>query len=580
MSSKFKSRLKRSVAAMMVAGVTVAAAPVHSPTIDIRDAYLKAWHELTYDQPPPPPVPGKDYGMDGKTGRFIHPRATPLTENAPAFPGQLEHWDQNSYAKNVSVIAFYPRVTSPWHAWPDVADFGGRRYLYLHDRDYLRILDVTDPRKAKIVHSRGGVWGPEGPSEEFDAANVQDYFGGVTIAWNKRLGRNILVASYEIGRFGILHDKMREPDKVERLRRYSSLKGFKVFAMDGPLPHQWRLLATRTTDAEHPDAGIGEQRGSGSLDAPAYDGGKYMYLSSAPDDSYALTEYPDYLHSPGYQVWDMSDPANPIFVRQVTAPGQIVGDEKSEAAYLMNPRAGNRTSWMGSRMPLFLPRPARQDRQVAFGAMGGLGLYSFDMSSPDEPKIIGSLSVPPSFAGTEFDNIDTSQYARTGFIFANGYPMNSNCYEPYKDIMVIDARDPARLSVVAQFPRPTPPKEAGFSDYCQRRGSFGPKRSGTTSQPLHGRQGIVPYAFYNAGVQIFDVRDPTKPAIAGYFVPRFPTTEEVPEYTFENTTFGVFPEYDRNIIWAFTTNGIYALSSPLLGEPLFRAPSRPWPGRD
>ena len=89
--------------------------------------------------------------MDAKTGRFVAPVATPLTNDAPAFPGQLDHWDQQAHAKNVEVIAFYPHVTSPWHAWVNVADFDGHRYLYTHDRDYLRILDITDPRAAKQV---------------------------------------------------------------------------------------------------------------------------------------------------------------------------------------------------------------------------------------------------------------------------------------------------------------------------------------------------------------------------------------------------------------------------------------------
>ncbi|MNR21209.1 hypothetical protein D3C85_1380980 [compost metagenome] len=133
--------------------------------------------------------------------------------------------------------------------------------------------------------------------------------------------------------------------------------------------------------------------------------------------------------------------------------------------------------------------------------------------------------------------------------------------------------------MAAKFPRPTPPPGAEFTDFCQRRGSFGPKRSGGLGQPEYGRQGIVPYAFYNAGIQIFDVSDPAQPAIAGYFVPRFANETEVPEYTFGNSTFAVFTEYDRNIIWAFSVNGVYALSTPLLGEPKFTAPDKPWPER-
>jgi hypothetical protein len=548
--------------------------------VDIRDPWLKAWIAATPDNPPRPPVPGTDYGMN-PDGSFRHPVATPLTNDAPAFPGQLDHWDQNSYAKNVKVIAFYPAVTSPWHAWANIVDFGGKRYLYAHDRDYLRILDVTDPRKAKTVWSQGGVWGPKGSSEDWDAAAVTDYFGGVTIAWNKKLQRNVLVASYEIGRFGLMEDKKREPGKVAEQRHYNSLKGFKVFVMDGPTPDKWKLIATRTTDYQHPDAPIGEQQGSGALDAVAWWGGKYMLLSAAPDDSYSATEYPDYLYSPGYQVWDMSDPADPKFVSQITVPGQRLGDKVSEDAYRANPRAGNRTSWMGSRTALLLTKPIEDGGKIGFGGMGGLGFYSFDLSDPANPKTLGHVTVPPSYAGTEFDNVDVSQYDRTGFVFGNGYPMNGNCYEPYKDIYSIDARDPAHPKIAARFPRPTPPKDADFTDYCQRRGSFGPKRSGGMGQPgeVEGGQGLAIYAFYAAGIQIFDVKDPANPTIAGYFVPRFPTAAELPDYAKENSTFAVFTEYDRKIIWAFSVNGVYALSSPLLGKPNLGAPKTVWPER-
>lgn len=549
--------------------------------VKVDDPYLKAWLDLTTDKSPKPPVLGVDYGMDAETGKFRHPVATPLTTSAPSFPGQLDHWDQNSYAKNVEVIAFYPAVTSPWHAWANIADFDGKRYLYAHDRDYLRILDVTDPRAAKTVWSQGGVWSAEGSSEEWDAATVKDYFGGVTIAWNKKLQRNVLVASYEIGRFGLMESKRHQPEKVAEQRHYNSLKGFKVFVMNGPTPADWDLIATRTTDYQHPDAPIGEQQGSGALDAVTWWGGKYMLLSAAPDDRYSLTEYPDYLYSPGYQVWDMSDPADPRFVSQITVPGQVLGDKDSEAAYLANPRAGNRTSWMGSRTAILLTKPIEDGGKVGFGGMGGLGFYSFDLSDPAHPETLGHVTVAPSFAGTEFDNVDVSQYDRTGFVFGNGYPMNVNCFEPYKDIYSIDARDPAHPRVAARFPRPTPPPGAGFTDFCQRRGSFGPKRSGGIGQPGSAaeRQGLAIYAFYNAGIQIFDVMDPANPSIAGYFVPRFPTDDELPEYAKENSTFAVFTEYDRNIIWAFSVNGVYALSSPLLGKPLFTAPTKLWPER-
>ena len=117
--------------------------------INLLDPNLKAWAALTKENPPAAPEPGKDYGMEGAT--FRHPTATPLNDSAPAFPGQPKVWNQNGYTLNIKQIAFDPTVTSPSHAWPDVEDFDGRRYLNAHDRDYIRVLDITDPAHAPQV---------------------------------------------------------------------------------------------------------------------------------------------------------------------------------------------------------------------------------------------------------------------------------------------------------------------------------------------------------------------------------------------------------------------------------------------
>lgn len=549
-------------------------------TPSAKDPWIAKWLSVTADRTPMAVKAGVDYGLDPNTGEFIFPKATPESHDGQKFPGQLDHWDRTMLAKNVEVIAFYEGVGSPFHAWNNVLDHEGRRYLYIHDRDYLRIMDVTDPAHAKVVYSKGAVWSEKGPSEDYDPRTVKEYWGGMTIAWNKKLNKPVLVASYEIGRYGLMEDKLKEPQRVAEQRSYNSLKGFKVYAMNGPLPKDWDLLATRTTDITHPDAPIGRQQGSGSLDSPEYFGGKYMILASAPDDSYALTEYSNYLYSPGYQVWDMSNPADPVFVKQITVPGQKADDPASVFEYLKNPRAGNRTSWMGARMPIFLPQPLEKGGKIGFGAMGGLGLWSFDLSDPANPRILDNVNTPPSFSGTEFDNADVSQYERTGYVLTSGYPLNTDCNEPYKDIWVVNAKDPANMKVEAKLPRPVPPEGAPYTSFCQRGGSFGPKRSNSIGQPGVWRQNVVPYSFYNAGVQLFDVTDPIQPRIAGYFVPPMADETELPAYLGGSQgVFAMYTEYDRNLMWAFTDNGAYVLSSPLLGEPVMGAPAKPWPAR-
>lgn len=544
----------------------------------VHDKWVQRVLDITADNKPKAPEPGS-YGMDKKTGRFIHPQATEHTYESKPFDGLLDYWDTKEYSHNMKVEAYYPIAVEPFHTWQNIVDFAGKRYLYQYVREQLKIFDITHPKDLKLVHSKGFTWGPNGPANEENPYAAGDMFGAASIQWNKKLGKLIMVQAFEVRRFGLLHDKLTEPDKVAAIRHSKHLKGFKVYEMNGPLPKDWKLLSERTTDIQHPEAAVGMQQGSGVRDLPAYFGGDSMIVAAAPDASYALTEYGNDLYSAGYQSWDMSDPANPKFMQQLTVPGQIAFDPAHETAYKANPRAGNRTSWMGARMSLFMPKPAEQGGKYGYAAMGGLGLYVVDISNPAAMKTVGHLDFPPSYAGTEGDFIDVSQVEKTGIIYYSGYPLNEDCYEPYKDIYMVDVSDPAKPRHLGVLPRPVPPKAAAFTDFCQRRGSFGPKRSGYYTQPGVSREGLIPYAFYNAGVQVFDVSDPKQPKISAYFVPPF-KPEQVVDYARGNLAHGVYVEYDRNLLWLFTNHGIYLLSSPVFGAPDFKAPKTPWPKRD
>ena len=131
--------------------------------INIQDPYIQRLHDLIYDQKPPRPVPGVDYGMDPKTGVFQHPRATPMVIDPPNFPGQLDYWDQRSYAKNVEVLGVYPKISSPFHSWQNIVDWGDRRIMYVYGAENLKIWDITDPRAAKLLLTRGSDWSGKGP---------------------------------------------------------------------------------------------------------------------------------------------------------------------------------------------------------------------------------------------------------------------------------------------------------------------------------------------------------------------------------------------------------------------------------
>lgn len=558
------------------AGTTSAtAAPAVDP--DILDA--------CEDRRPGPADPGS-YGMQ-LDGSFRHPALTPVDEqNEHSFPGRNEKYDTRAYIKNMKVEAAYEGAgftPDYFHTWQNIVDFDGRRYLFQYSRSDGRVYDITDVKKVKVVErmSRDDVGGDEARANGDWAAH--DYWGASTIQWNKKLNAYVMVQSFESRRqISELSDhppkdKYNNPEGVAKLRAKPGLKGFKVFRLDGPRKKDWKLLTTVSTDSTQADPlntdPATAQQGSGSIDVPHWTGEKYMFIATAPNDTYSGTEYPTNLHSAGYQSWDMSDPARPKLLDTWHLPGQRTGEE---AAYRNNPRCGNRTSWMGARMPLFLPKPVEKGGRYAFAAMGGYGLTVLDVSNPSNMKTVSHLDLPASVAGTEGDNIDVSQYEKTGMIYYSGYPLTEDCYEPYKDIYQIDARDPKEPRVVGVLPRPTPPKAAGINDYCQRRGSFGPKRTGYYTNPGRHTPGVLSYGFYNAGVQFFDVSKPASPEISAYFVPKAygPATAD---YAYGNQTHGVYVEWDRNIAWTLTNHGIYALSSrKVLGKPDLNAPAEPF----
>ncbi|NOH72228.1 hypothetical protein F0225_12900 [Vibrio pectenicida] len=554
----------------LIASNTVCAASADTPYV-IDDEMVKRQVALSPNKDPKAPSPS-DYGF-GADGRFYHPKEAPSSHLAQPFEGQLDYWDTQSYQHNMTVEAYYPITVEPFHTWQNMVDFDGKRYLYQYVRGDLKVFDITNPKDVELLLTKGHTWGKSGPGEAQEPFKDGEMMGAASIQWSESEQSYVMVQAYEVRRFGLLKDKYRKPEQVKAIRQSQHLKGFKVYSMKGPMPEDWTLLAERTTDILNPDAPVGQQQGSGVRDMPVYYGDGVMYLAAAPDKRYALTEYPNDLYSAGYQAWDMSDPRNPRLLDMLSVPGQIAGDPEHEKAYQDNPRAGNRTSWMGARMSLFLNN---KNSDYAYAAMGGLGLYVVDLRDPSQMKTVGHVTFPPSVAGTEGDFIDVSQVEETGLIYYSGYPLNEDCYEPYKDVYIIDVSNPTNPVVKGVLPRPVPPKDVSFSDFCQRRGSFGPKRTGAYHQPGTAQSGLLPYNFYNAGLQVFDVSKPSEPQITAYFVPPF-APDKVADYAMGNLSHSVYVEYDRNLFWLFTNHGFYVLSSPVLGQPSFEAPTNPWP---
>nr|WP_316642065.1 hypothetical protein [uncultured Roseateles sp.] len=545
-------------------GLTLAQAPRSGANLNAPEAAnvaAKKGERLPGE--PADPLPGS-YGYDARTGRFKDPAMTPDSYGPHPVDGSLPYLDQNQYLKNVKIEGFFPFVAGTGHSWQASFDWKGRRYLYDYYTNQYNVFDITDPHNTQLVARK-----------DFNVRGGEHQFGPFNVKFNPRLNKMIAVQCYEVPRFGAIRNKYLNPDDVSKHRARKMLRGFRMYEVTGPLWTDWKLLSETSLDPYH-SAQEAVQQGSGCLDVPVYDGGQYLFVAGAPDDSFANTEYKTYLHAAGQMAFDVSDPGNPKRLSMWWAPGSRLGEEEE---YRKNPRAGNKTSWMGARMPLFIPTPVEQGGKYGYAAMGGFGFYVIDISDPKNLRQVAHIDMPVSVTGTEGDNIDVSKIATTGMVYYSGYPMSEDCYEPFKDIYAIDVRDPTRPRIAYTLPRPAAPEGAPFTDFCQRRGSFGPKRSGYAQiQPGTPSQRYLPYSFYNAGMQMFDLANPEKPVVAAYFVPKMIDADKTPENqrsavrATPNPVHSIFVEWDRRLIWVFSNHGMYLLSSELLGAPVFAMP--------
>ena len=112
--------------AVLLMTLTRLSAVAEDKKTNIEDPFILLTDLLCEANEPADPDRGS-YGMDPATGRFVHPTATPHQHETMTFEGELDYWDAQEYAKNMSVEAYYPWVVEPFHTWQNIVDFDGRQ---------------------------------------------------------------------------------------------------------------------------------------------------------------------------------------------------------------------------------------------------------------------------------------------------------------------------------------------------------------------------------------------------------------------------------------------------------------------
>jgi hypothetical protein len=255
--------------------------------------------------------------------------------------------------------------------------------------------------------------------------------------------------------------------------------------------------------------------------------------------AFLVSGLPDWRTRRMTQIYDLSDPAKPVFIRNFGLPGQQPGSTgpvptELHGAMSMGPK-GNRIYFgygtgangivqivdrekllKGPKEPtdanLVYPQVARLDLPPDAGAHTTFPLLGMQVAEFSKQKLRPGTAAA---AGVEHDHDPPPERTQAGrdFLVAVGETTANECLENRQMVRMLDITTESRPFGVASW---TVPESSG--NYCGRGGRFGTHSSNESFTPIYyGR--VLFVAHFNAGVRALDVRDPLQPKEIAYYVP-------------------------------------------------------------
>jgi len=218
------------------------------------------------------------------------------------------------------------------------------------------------------------------------------------------------------------------------------------------------------------------------------------------------------------EVYDLSDPAHPVKIRDFGLPGQQPGasgpiPEQLHGMISLGPQANRIYFGYGTNKGGMMQIVDREKllngpkeptpENLAFPEVGRLVMTPWNGAHTVFPM--------PKMPIAEFAK-DKEGSARD-IVMIVDEQIRNECEEPRQMAWFVDVTIEAHPMVVSNFQVP----EAS-GNFCERGGRFGTHASNESMAPVFYKK-IAFLSYFNAGVRAVDVRDPYHPKEIGYFIP-------------------------------------------------------------
>lgn len=234
-------------------------------------------------------------------------------------------------------------------------------------------------------------------------------------------------------------------------------------------------------------------------------GGRFAHLAAN------ASGFSGYLHV----VVDLDDPERPREVARWWIRGQRDGED---------PEPGD------DGLSLHGPAYVAGDR--AYLSYGGGGMAILDVSDVERPRAVSRFRVAPPFrGGLHGAGVHTAlPLPRRRLAVVNGEAHAERCAEPLNFAGIVDLEDEREPRLLSVLPQPRPSAGLPYATYCDKGGRFGPHNTHLPQgRPEHeDRDDLVHLTWFNAGLRIYDIRDPRDPVEIAHFVPPDPERRHGP----------------------------------------------------
>jgi hypothetical protein len=236
---------------------------------------------------------------------------------------------------------------------------------------------------------------------------------------------------------------------------------------------------------------IGELQFEGSgVHRLSYVGGDYAYISAY------VRGYSDSI----FMVVDVSNPTEPLEVSRWWLPGMWTA-------------GGESPSWPSDdRVALHHPIVADG---IAYAAWRDGGLTLLDVRNPANPSLIAHRNWHPPFGGGTHTTLPLTERVPEPkpYVVVLDEAVLDNCADGIKHTWMVDVREPSNPVTVSTAPRPSE------RDYCKQPGRFGPHNMHENRPGSFQSSDLIFVTYENAGLRVFDIRNPHRPEPAGHYLP-------------------------------------------------------------